>query len=197
MKKLAVLVMLAIALVLTGCGKPPKADIDAAKSAYDAAVAAQAETFAPEAFTRAKAAIAALDAEVASQARKVFKSYDKAKSLAAAARKAADDARAAADTRKTELRNELPRTIASLRDGVRTTQSKLAGALAIRGISLDAAAARNDLASVAQLLTQAQGDLDAGRLADASTKANQARDLLARVNKTIDDARAAATVKKR
>jgi hypothetical protein len=197
MKKLAVLVVLAVTLVLTGCGKAPKADIDAAKAAYDAAVAAQAEAFAPEAFTRAKAAIAALDAEVAAQARKVFKSYAKAKTLAAAARKAGDDARAAADTRRTEVRNELPRTLASLQDGVRTTQTKLAGALAIRGINLDAAGARNDLASVAQLLTQAQNDLNAGRLADASTKANQARDLLARVNKTIDDARAAATVKKR
>ncbi len=197
MKKLAVLVTLAVALVLTGCGQPPKADIDAAKAAYNAAVAAQAEQLVPDAFNRAKSAIAALDAEVAAQASKVFKSYDKAKTLAAAARKAADDARAAADTRKTELRNELPRTLASLRDGVRTTQTKLAGALGIRGISLDAAAARNDLTSVGQLLTQAQSDFDAGKLADASTKANQARDLLARVNKTIDDARAAATVKKR
>ena len=196
-KRSIILIILAAALVLAGCGKPPKAEIDAAKAAFEAAVAAQAEVFAPEAFARAKTSMAELDAEVAAQGRKVLKGYDKVKSLAAAARKNADDARAAAETRKTELKNELPRTIASLLDGVRTAEGKLAAALAIRGVSLDAAGLRTDIESARRVLTQARSDLDAGRLADASTKTNQARDLLARINKTIDDARAAATVKKR
>ncbi len=197
MKKLTVLAMLAVALLVTGCGKVPKAEVDAAKAALDAAVAAQADVFAPDAFARAKTAMAELEAEIAAQARKVFKGYDKAKTMALNVRKAADDARAAAEARKTELRNELPRTLASLLDGVRTAESKLAGALAIRGVKLDAAPLRTDLDSVKRILAQSKADLDGGRLADASSKANQARDLLARVNKTIDDARTAATVKKR
>ena len=197
MKKLTVLIMLGVALLVTGCAKAPKPEVDAAKAAYDAAATAQADVFAPEAFTRAKASMTELDAELSAQGRKIFKNYGKAKSIALAARKAADDAKAAAEARKTELRNELPRTIASLTDGVRVAEGKLAEALAIPGVRLDAAALRNDLESVKRTLTQAKTDFDGGKLADASTKANQARDLLARANKTIDDARAAATVKKR
>jgi hypothetical protein len=197
MKKLSVWMLLAATLVVAGCAKVPKAEVDAAKAAFQAAVAAEAEAFVPDVFARAKASVAEMDAEVASQAKKVVKSYDKAKSLAAVALKNSNDAKAAADARKTELRTELPRTLATLQSGVTTTADKLAVSLGVRGIVLDNAALRRDLDQVRTLLAQSKADFDGGKLADANGKANQARDLLARVNKTIDDARAAATVKKR
>lgn len=197
MKKFAVLLMMAAVLLVTSCGKAPQAEIDAAKAAVDAALKAGADVFAPDAFARAKASLAEMEAEVAAQGKKMFKSFDKAKTLALAVRKAADDARAAAEARKTELKNELPKTLAALAEGLKAAQAKLAAALQIPGVRLDTAALKNDADSVQRLLAQAKADLDAGKLADASSKANQARDLLARANKTIDDARAAATVKKR
>ncbi|MBP1635021.1 MAG: transport protein TonB [Acidobacteria bacterium] len=87
-------IALAVAITATGCGAPPRADVDAAGAAVDKAVTAGAGQYAAEALKAAQDARAALDAELSVQEGKWFKSYDKARELAAAAKAAGDKAAA-------------------------------------------------------------------------------------------------------
>jgi TonB family protein len=89
-------VVLGLAIFVTGCGAPPNADVDAAKTAVDKAATEGADRYAPESLKSAQTARAALDAELSAQQGKWVKSYDKAKELAVAAKAAGD--KAAADT---------------------------------------------------------------------------------------------------
>jgi hypothetical protein len=79
-------------LGVVGCGAPPKADVDLAKTNLDKAVSAGAETFARDSLKAARQAQAALDAELKTQEGKWFKSYDKARDLAVAVQAAGDKA---------------------------------------------------------------------------------------------------------
>jgi protein TonB len=89
-------------MTAAGCGAPPTADIDAAKTAVDKAVTDGAGQYAAESIKAAQDAQAALDAELKAQEAKWFKSYDKAKELAAAAKAAGDKAAADAVAAKAE-----------------------------------------------------------------------------------------------
>jgi len=91
-----VILVLGLAVAAVGCGAPPTADIDAAKTAVTNAVAAGAGDHAAQSLKAAEDAQAALDAELKAQEGKWFKSYDKAKQLALAAKEAGDKAAAEA-----------------------------------------------------------------------------------------------------
>jgi protein TonB len=91
-----VIVVLGFAVMTVGCGAPPTADIDAAKTAVSNAASAGAGQYAAESLKAAEEAQAALDAELKAQEGTWFKSYDKAKQLALAAKEAGD--KAAAET---------------------------------------------------------------------------------------------------
>ncbi len=75
----------------SGCGAPPTADIDAAKTAIVDAGTAGAADYAAASLKAAEDAQAALDAELKAQEGKWIKSYDKAKELAVAAKTAGDE----------------------------------------------------------------------------------------------------------
>ncbi|MCX6543196.1 MAG: energy transducer TonB [Acidobacteria bacterium] len=87
-------IALGLAITVTGCASPPKADVDAANAALDQAAADQSDQYAPESLKDAQNARTALDAELKAQEGKWFKSYDKAKELAAAAKAAGEKAAA-------------------------------------------------------------------------------------------------------
>jgi TonB family protein len=91
-----VILVLGLAVAAVGCGAPPTADIEAAKTAATNAIAAGARDYAVVSLKAAEEAQAALDAELKLQEGKWFKSYDKAKELATAAKAAADKAAAEA-----------------------------------------------------------------------------------------------------
>ncbi len=97
-----VILVLGLAVMAGGCGAPPTADIDAAKTAITSATAAGAGQYSAASLKAAEDAQAALDAELKAQEGKWFKSYDKAKQLAAAAKEAGDKAAAEAVAGKAE-----------------------------------------------------------------------------------------------
>jgi TonB family protein len=91
-----VILVLGLAVMTVGCGAPPTADIDAAKTAVANAASAGGSQYAAESLKAAEDAQAALDAELKVQDGNWFKSYDKAKQLALAAKEAGDKAAAEA-----------------------------------------------------------------------------------------------------
>ncbi len=87
-------VVLGLAITVTGCASPPNTDVDAAKAALDTADTARTRQYAAESLKAAQDARAALDVELKAQEGKWLKSYDKTKELAVAAKAAADKAAA-------------------------------------------------------------------------------------------------------
>jgi len=87
-------------ILLTGCTKPPEADVARARAALESAKSAGAEQHAPESLRAAEEAQAALDTEIHQQGARWFKSYDRTKSLAEAAAAAGNDAAARASAAK-------------------------------------------------------------------------------------------------
>lgn len=69
------IVTVAIVVLMTGCGKLPQAQIDAAKAAVEAAKTAQADIYAPAEFTQLQDSLNAALAEVEVQNSKFFKSF--------------------------------------------------------------------------------------------------------------------------
>jgi protein TonB len=90
----------ALAITVTGCASPPKADVDAAKASLDKAAAASDGKYAPDSLKAAQDAQAALDAELKTQEGKWMKSYDRTKELAATAKTASEKAAADATAAK-------------------------------------------------------------------------------------------------
>jgi TonB family protein len=85
-------IVLSLAITVTGCASPPTADVDAAKAAVDKAATDRADQYAAESLKAAQDARAALDAELKAQEGKLLKSYAKTKELAVAAKAAGDKA---------------------------------------------------------------------------------------------------------
>jgi TonB family protein len=90
------MLVLGLAVAAIGCGAPPTADIDAAKTAIANAVSTGAGEYAAASLKAAEEAQAALEAELKAQEGKWFPSYDAAKQLAAAAKESGDKAAAEA-----------------------------------------------------------------------------------------------------
>jgi TonB family protein len=87
-------IALGLAVVVTGCAAPPRADVDEAKASVDRAASSGANRYAAESLKSAEDARAALDAELKVQEGKWLKSYDKTRELAAAAKSAGEKAAA-------------------------------------------------------------------------------------------------------
>jgi TonB family protein len=85
-----------LAMAVSGCQSPPRAEVDAAKASVDSVPADSARRYAPESAQAAREAQAALDAELKAQDGKWVKSYARTRELAAAAKAAGD--KAVADT---------------------------------------------------------------------------------------------------
>jgi TonB family protein len=87
-------IVVIVAITITGCSSPPDTDVEAAKAAVDRAAAHRADQFAAESLKAALDARAALDAELKAQEGKWFKSYGRTRELAVAAKAAGDKAAA-------------------------------------------------------------------------------------------------------
>ncbi|MCB1054218.1 MAG: hypothetical protein KDD11_01740 [Acidobacteria bacterium] len=106
--KTAQIALVATALTLGACAKPPQQEIDGSKAALTAADKAQASRYAADEWAAAQEAQQAVDAEIEAQAGKLglFRSYDHTKELITEANAKAEAARAAAVANKETARQE-------------------------------------------------------------------------------------------
>jgi sugar diacid utilization regulator len=118
--------VLSVALVATGCAKPPQVELDAAKATM-ADASAEAQKYATDAWTKAQDAMNAVNTEMEAQNAKfaLFRSYTKTKELIAAANQAAADAKTAAAANKETARNEATTAIQAAKDAVTAAQTAM------------------------------------------------------------------------
>ncbi len=120
-------VLLSCVLLVTGCAKPPQAELDALKASVAGAESAQAETYAPSELAAARDAQNAAQAEIDAQGKKfaLFRSYKKAKELITDANNKAKTAQEAAVSGKAQAKADAEAAVASAKAAVTALQTAL------------------------------------------------------------------------
>jgi len=192
MRYMKVLVPLALVLALGACAKPPQADIDAARAAVaSAAQKPDVVAYAPDTLKSAQDKLAQMETEL------VAKHYDRVKTLAVDAKATADSAANEAAKNKEKAQADASTLIDALKKALPEAQSKIAQAQGVRGIRLDFAALRQQLAGARAAVADADKDLAAGNFASALDKAKAVQAQLDDAERTVADAVKAATNKKK
>lgn len=175
---------------LVGCAQVPTAQLDAAQKAMDDAQKAEAPTYAADAWAKAEDADAQLQAELKAQqdAYAVSRSYEKAKTLAADTKAAAEQATADALTGKETARNDATKAIEETKALLVEVRDLVAHAPQGKGSRVDLAAFRADTDPTEASLKDAQAAFDAGRFAEAKSKADAAREVLEGIKSQIKGA---------
>ncbi len=183
--------VLGLAVSVIGCGAPPTADIDAAKTAITNATTAGAGEYAADSLKAAEDAQTALDAELKAQDGKWFKSYDKAKELATAAKAAGDKAAADAAAGKEKAKADATQGIADAKAALTEAEGLLAKAPKGKGSAADIAAMKTDLTNAGTTITDAEAALANGKFLDAKAKAESAKNAATTVKTAVEEAKAA------
>ena len=191
MKIVMPIVVLGLAMVM-GCAKPPQPEIDAAKAAVQAASDAGANDYAAASLRDAQNAVAALDAEVAAQAKKfaLMRSYKQASTLAAQAKSAGEKAATDATAGKEKAKNEAEALLAQAQQAMEEANQMLATAPAGKGNKAEIDAMKNDMATVAQNITDGQAAHTAGRYLQSKAKFEAALGTANNVKAQVEAAKA-------
>jgi len=183
--------VLGLAVTVVGCGAPPTADIDAAKTAITAAGAAGAGEYAAPSLKAAEDAQAALDAELKAQDGKWVKSYDKAKELAVAAKAAGEKAAADATAGKEKAKADATQAVTDAKAALAEAEGLLEKAPKGKGSAADIAAMKTDLATAATTIAEAETALGNEKCLDAKAKAESAKNAATTVKTAVETAIAA------
>jgi hypothetical protein len=164
---------LACGLVLTGCAKPPEAELQQAKGALEAATTPDVESYAPESLAAARNAMTEVDIELKAQEERMAltRDYEKTKELTAKAEQAAKKAVSDAVAEKQRVREETEALILAVRQSVEEVKAMLDSMPTGKGTAADIAAIRADVASAEQELASLDASLQEGNYLEAKAKA--------------------------
>jgi len=189
MRKLAVTVLgfAALALMATGCAKPPEAEIQGVATALQGAQTAEADEYAPESLAAAESAKRDLDAELKVQEEKfaLFRSYDKAKELAASAKTAGDRAAADAAEGKNQARQEATALLGEAKTAIEEVKTLLDQAPRGKGSQADIAAMKSDLAGIEASFVEIDAAMAEERFLQAKAKAEAAKQNIDQIKNEI------------
>jgi hypothetical protein len=188
---LALASALMLAALISGCAKPPTAEMESAEAAL-----ARAEND-PDAVAYGNASIIrARDAIANMRSESAAKRYDSAKTYAQEAINAAERAIADGKTGAQRAREEASLALNGVRTGLGETQRNIDAAKAVAGIQLDFRAIDGDYASARTQADQAQSALNAADYPGSLERSQSARSLLGDINATISQASIATSRKK-
>jgi len=193
MKSIPIILILtafAVAILFTGCAKPPTAEMDnAVEMVTRAENDIDAVTYGASSLARARDALTRMRTAAAS------KRYDTAKSSAAeavaAAQRAIDEGRTGAN----RAREEAASLLADLRPLIIETEQGINAARAA-GLPLDFDSVNRDFETACTNADQAQVSLSAGRYQESSNRSRTARSGLVTINQQLSSTATSVSRKK-
>lgn len=197
MRVSSMLVALALALFVVGCGSAPQTELKASEDALAGAQTAEAEQYAPASYQVALDSLNAAKVEIQKQDSKfsLFRSYGHSKELLASAQKLAEQAVSEAQTAKEETRVQDSLLIAEVDVLLASAQAAVAGAPRGKGTKADIELIKADLSSVEQAIASAKADYEAGKYLVVKSKLDASVTQLNRVIADVDAAKAKAAGK--
>ncbi|HUX42162.1 MAG TPA: DUF4398 domain-containing protein [Rectinemataceae bacterium] len=191
MKPARVIALLAMFVLVLSCAQPPKAEVDAARSAI---AAAQSDpdviAYSPDALQQAKDALARMEQFLKDR------KYPEAKAAALQATSLAATARQGVAAAKQQAQNDATALIADAKKQLTALLPTVAAAKRAKPRGLDLTALDNDLNAARSKLADADSALSAGRFIDARDGASTVKAALSDIEKRISDAIQAARKKK-
>jgi predicted small lipoprotein YifL len=182
---LATIVMVA---VLSGCGKKPQVEIDAANAAIEAAKTAEAPVYVPAEFAAVQDSMNSVMANIAAQESKLFKKFGPAKLKLEATKAAADQVAANAAVKKAEVKKEVETLMTDIKaviveNGtlVKKAPRGKEGAAVLEQI-------KTEMATIEASVAEAQGLYDKGAYMDADNKVKAAKERAVSINNELKDA---------
>jgi len=193
----SMLVALALAVLIVGCGSAPQTELKATEDAIAGAQMAEAEQYAPESYQVALDSLNAAKLEIQKQDSKfsLFRSYGGSKELLVSAQKLAEKAVADAQTAKEQTRVQDSLLIAQVDGLFASAQAALAGAPKGKGTKADIELIKADLGSVEQAIASAKADYEAGKYLAVKSTLEASITQLNRVIADVDAAKAKASGK--
>jgi hypothetical protein len=187
--------MVAAFAALTGCAKPPQAEMDAVKQAVNQAEAAEADIYAPvkleEAREAERAAIAEIEAQNARFA--LSRSYETAVSMLKDAEDSAEDARATAVANREAAMTLANEAVESFAAQLATAEADLAALAACRkapkGFAQDLELMRGKVEALSGQLTELESAVDGERYLDAAELAKSMKPEMETVTTDLSTAR--------
>lgn len=183
-------VLVAGLLVVTGCSKPPEAEMSEARKAIEDARNSEAAEYAAESWQAAQDAMKGVEAELKVQDEKfaLFRSYKETTNKVNSAKAAAEKAKADAAAGKERVRQEAETAINEAQTFIAETKTALDTAPRGKGTSADLTMLQSDITAAEASLAEAQSALAAGRYRDAQAKAAAARSSAESVRSAVEQA---------
>ena len=172
----ALILMVVAAVLLTGCQKPPDAEMQAATASLEAAKSGEAEKYAQSELATASATLDQARTEIEAQKAKWMPNYDKAKEMIAQAKTQADAAKEAAIKGKETAKNEATQAIADAKAMVANAEAGLKTAPKGKGTKADLEMMNKDIEGYKQSITDAEGLMTSEDYMGARDKAKAAMD---------------------
>ncbi len=173
MKKALLLAFIAIGLLaISGCSKPPEAEMAAAKAAIDAARAAEAEQYVPQQFRMVSDSMNAANALKTEQDGKfaLFRSYGKSKEafirVEGLANKVVEDAKA----EKERVRQQVMAMMTNVKAMIDSANVAYEKAPKGKDNKADLELIKNDLLGLSSAYTEAEADFNAGKFLTSKSK---------------------------
>jgi paraquat-inducible protein B len=170
---LAAIMMVA---VLSGCGKKPQVEIDAANAAIEAARTAEAAVYVPEEFAALQDSLNAVMAAITAKESKLFKNFKLEAEKLAQVATLASTVSASAATKKEEVKAEAANLLTAIKTVIEENGKLIPrlprgkeGAAVIEQI-------KADVATVDAAVVEAQGLFDNGSFMDAMNKIKAAKE---------------------
>ena len=191
----SILVVLAIALLVTGCAKAPQDELKTSEDALANAQLAEAPDYAPASYQQAMDSLNAAKVEIQAQDSKfaLFRGYGRAKELLAAAARLGDQAVSDAAAAKEQVRIEDSTLIAQVDGLLVAAKDALAKAPKGKGTKADLDLIAADLASVEAAHAAALADFNAGKYLVAKSKLEGVVSGLNRIVSDVEAAKAKAS----
>lgn len=151
MKRTSLLMLvLAVAALVSSCAEPPTADIEAAKSAVEGARTAEAPKYATSEFSALEDSIKAINSELEVQKNKfaLFRSYDRVKATAMATKSNAEHVATLAKENKAKAKAEAEAALNDAKAAVTAAKDALDTAPVGKDNKADIAQMKSDLAGI-------------------------------------------------
>ncbi len=171
MKKMLVLITLALATTLTACSAPPNAEMDAARAAIDTVVSEGAEKYTADDLKAINDKLAGAMAEIKAQEGKLFKKFDQPKQILVEVKADADTLRGKVATVKEELKNAAVAALQEAGNAVAEAKTMVDNAPIGKGSLADIEMIKADVAGLETALQEIQPLIDNGDFAAASEQA--------------------------
>ena len=187
-KVLIGLATLAMVAVLSGCGKKPQVEIDAANAAIEAAKTAEAGVYVPAELSAVQDSMNAVMAEITAQESKLFKKFGPAKIKLAETADLAGKVAANAAVKKEEVKKEVETLMAEIKTVIEENKTLITKAPKGKEGAAVLEQIKTEMTTIEGSVTEAQALYDKGAFMDALSKVKAGKERADSINAELKEA---------